>query len=426
MAAGRRSTKRASATAGLLAPFALTPLALAPLSAYLGLVTAAAWVARARGHHQTRIDGEPTTRFIFVVPAHNEEQLIGATLDSLGAVDYPSELFTVDVVADHCTDRTVEIAKRRGVNVHEHDDPEPAGKGPAMQWLLARLDTAARPYDVAVVIDADSLVNREFLRILDAHFRRGAQAVQAYYSVRDPGDSAHAGLRSAALSLRHYLRPLGRTELGASCGLYGNGMAFTAGLLRQRSWSEHLTEDLEFQQDLLLDGLLVEFAPDAVVTAEMPASLEGAQTQNERWERGRVDLARRYVPRLVRVARGERGRRRVASIDAAADLVVPPLSVLVAAAGATAGVSWLIHAWRPSRASRIGSWVAGATCATIVIHLFSGLRLSKAPRAVYLSLLRAPRMVVWKVVLWARMLIRPGEVKWVRTERVAESEASAR
>jgi cellulose synthase/poly-beta-1,6-N-acetylglucosamine synthase-like glycosyltransferase len=400
----------------------LAPLALAPLSAYLGLVTGAAWISRARGHHLTRTVGDPSTRFTFVVPAHNEEQLIGTTVASLSAVDYPPDLFTIAVVADHCTDRTVEIARSHGAVVHEHVDPEPAGKGPAIQWLLDRLRTAERPYDVAVVIDADSIVNRGFLRVLDARFRRGAEVVQAYYSVRDPGDSTHAALRSAALSLRHYLRPLGRTELGASCGLYGNGMAFTSRALSRRRWSEHLTEDLEFQQELVLDGLLVDFAPDAVVSAEMPDSLEGAQTQNERWERGRVELARRYVPRLLRMSARERGRRRVALVDAAADLLVPPLSVLVAAAGATAATSWLIEVARPSRLSRLGSRVSAATCITIAVQLFSGLRLAGAPRAVYVSLLGAPRMIVWKVGLWGRMLVRPGDVKWVRTARVAEGQ----
>jgi hypothetical protein len=203
-------------------------------------------------------------------------------------------------------------------------------------------------------------------------------------------------------------------------------MAFTSHLLRRRRWTEHLTEDLEFQQELVLDGLLVDFAPDAVVSAEMPASLDRARTQNERWERGRVQLARQYVPRLLRAANRERGRRTVVLIDAAADLLMPPLSVLVAAAGVTSAASWLIDAARPSRSSRVGSWVSGATCTTIAVHVFSGLRLARAPRAVYLSLLRAPRMVVWKVVLWSRMLIRRGDVDWVRTARLAETEGVSR
>ena len=42
--------------------------------------------------------------------------------------------------------------------------------------------------------------------------------------------------------------------------------------------------------DRVLDGYDVAYVPDAVVLAEMPTTLEQATSQNERWERGRIDL----------------------------------------------------------------------------------------------------------------------------------------
>ena len=146
---------------------------------------------------------------------------------------------------------------------------------------------------------------------LERQLAAGALVVQGQYRVRDSGASPAAGLRAIALALRHHLRPLGRTALGGSSGLYGNGMAFRSSVLRGRSWSNHLTEDLELQMELLLDGIPVAYAPDAVVEAAMPSTLEASATQNERWERGRVELARRYVPRLLRRAIEQSGRARV-------------------------------------------------------------------------------------------------------------------
>ena len=58
------------------------------------------------------------------------------------------------------------------------------------------------------------------------------RAIQAYYSVLNASDSPVAALRYAALSAVHYLRPLGRAVLGLSCGLKGNGMCFSADVLR--------------------------------------------------------------------------------------------------------------------------------------------------------------------------------------------------
>ena len=80
-------------------------------------------------------------------------------------------------------------------------------------------------------------------------------------------------------------------------------MAFTRRALTVGTWSNHLTEDIELQMELLFAGILVAYAPTAVVEAEMPATLQAAVTQNERWERGRLQLAKRYVPTLLRARR---------------------------------------------------------------------------------------------------------------------------
>jgi hypothetical protein len=56
----------------------------------------------------------------------------------------------------------------------------------------------------------------------------------------------------------------------------------------------------------------------------------------------------------------------------------------------------------------------------LVVHVLSGLVLAEAPAAVYRSLLRAPGLVLWKVRLWARMVVRPGAEGWARTAREPE------
>jgi len=368
-----------------------------------------------------RAHGLATTRFAIVVPAHDEEAVIGDTLQAMANLDYPSERYGVHVVADHCTDRTVEIAKAAGAEVHEHIGAA-RGKGPALQWATTPLLGAAGAppaADVFVIVDADTIVDPGFLIALDRRFAAGAPAVQGQYRVRHPGGSTGAGLRAAALALRHHLRPLGRTTLGASSGLYGNGMAFTADVLRRRTWTDHLTEDIEFQMELLLEGTLVAYAPDAVVEAEMPATLAGAQTQNERWERGRIDLARRYVRRLARLAAEDRSRR-VAAVDGVLDNLVPPVSVLAAATGGIAVTGSAVALARGTGWRRSG-WVL---VAALTGHVVSGLVLARAPLAVWRSLAHAPNMALWKVRLWLRMLVRPGSVGWVRTQRAAEGTPS--
>jgi cellulose synthase/poly-beta-1,6-N-acetylglucosamine synthase-like glycosyltransferase len=382
---------------------------------YLGLLTVAAWLSSARRRPAAN---ETRVRFAILVPAHDEEEVIGAALAGLAALAYPADRFTVHVVADHCTDATVLLAKEAGVDVRERSSGD-RGKGPALQWalgqLLAEADAGGRAFDAVVIIDADTVVDTQFLTAAAARFVAGDTVVQGQYRVRDPGQSTATALRAAALSVRHHLRPLGRTTLGGSCGLFGNGMVFATDLLRTREWTDHLTEDIELQNELLLDGVRVAYEPAAVVEALMPTTLDAARTQNERWERGRIELARRFVPPLSALAIRDRSRR-VMAADAVLDHLVPPLSVLAAATTATAvagtTAAWLRGSRRPAR----GWGLVGV----LAVHVASGLVLAKAPMAVYRSLLHAPAMVAWKVRLWCRMLLRPGAEGWARTTRTAE------
>src|SRR5205085_1359385 len=150
--------------------------------------------------------------------------LIRRVAGSLQAVDYPAELYCLHVIADNCSDRTAQLALSLGARVYERNDPSLRGKGYALRWLFGRLLADAASGDVFVIVDADSLVNRGFLRALDRRLSAGAVAIQAYDTVLNMEASWGTALRYVAFALLHYLRPLGRKWFGGSAGLKGNGM----------------------------------------------------------------------------------------------------------------------------------------------------------------------------------------------------------
>lgn len=59
-------------------------------------------------------DHDPQMRFLVLVPAHNEEAVIADIIDNLEHMEYPRELYDFYILADNCTDRTVEVARRMG------------------------------------------------------------------------------------------------------------------------------------------------------------------------------------------------------------------------------------------------------------------------------------------------------------------------
>jgi cellulose synthase/poly-beta-1,6-N-acetylglucosamine synthase-like glycosyltransferase len=336
----------------------------------------------------------------------------------MAALDYPADRYSVHVVADNCTDRTVEIARGAGADVHDRHDLHSPGKGPALQWLMARLwERGDRP-DAVVFVDADTTIDAGFLDAVDRHLAAGADVVQGHYAVRGVEDSPVVAFRAAALAARTFLRPLGRVAIGGSAGLHGNGMVFRRAVMERHRWSNHLTEDVELSLDLLLDGVKVGFADDARIEAEMPTSLAASRTQHERWERGRVQTAQAYVPALARrsVAGGPAGR--VAYADALLDQAVPPFSIVVASTSLWMVVATLRLVLQPgSRRRRRDATAAALSIAMQTWFVYSALRLTHAPAHVYRSLLGAPRQVAWKLRLWLRIVRRPHLVGWTRTTR---------
>lgn len=394
---------------------------LAGLVGYLVLLTAVSW--RAPRQTKARID-DATNRFLILVPAHNEERLLPTLLANLQQVDYPKHLYAVHVVADNCTDNTAGIVQQSGAFVHERFNSELRGKGYALQWLLQRLWQAEEPHDAILILDADSSISPNFLRVMDARLARGERVIQSYYAVRDPEQSWSVSLRYVALALLHYLRPLGRMVLGGSTGLKGNGMVFAADILKKHEWSASITEDIEFHMALVLDGERVMFAPDAVVEAEMPQDLSGSQTQNTRWERGRLQMAQTYVPKLLQaswkaVRVGEYGRAYLL-FDAIMEHIIPPFSILVGLSGLGFVASILLFAFDPAHRQNIGliNLVLGsANMIGQLVYIFYGLYLVRASKQIYRALLYAPGFVLWKIWLYIRILLGRDKDGWVRTAR---------
>lgn len=79
-------------------------------------------------------------KFLIILPAHNEENVIGNLINSLKEVDYPKDLYDITVLVDNCTDNTEKIAKDAGVNtfVRVEEDPKKRTKGYALQNIYVQ------------------------------------------------------------------------------------------------------------------------------------------------------------------------------------------------------------------------------------------------------------------------------------------------
>jgi hypothetical protein len=373
---------------------------------YLLLLLAGAALGRRRSLPAAAAN--PRLRFAILVPAHNEEEGIGATLDSLRRLEYPADRFDIVVIADNCRDRTAARARAAGALVYERHDPERRGKGHALAYGLDRLRAEGDGIDAVAVVDADCRVSANLLTALEARLRLGAAAAQADVVVANPDASWSSALRYAGFALMSTVRRLGKDRLGLSCGLHGTGMAFSAATLDRVPWQAvSLIEDSEQHLRLVMAGGRVAFAPEAWVRTAMPTSLRQAQQQQMRYEGGKRELVQNWTPRLVR--EGIR-RRDLAWLHAGLEPLVPPQALLLAANLALAVVTAMLR-------SRVGLITAVANLLGQGGYVLGGLLLVRAPATVYRALAFAPVLVVWKLGLHGRLLLGRGARDWVRGPR---------
>ena len=244
-------------------------------------------------------------------------------------------------------------------------------------------------------------------------FESGASAVQGESLLAEDGSPA-ASLRAAAFLLVNRVRPAGRSALGLPCDLTGNGMLLSSELLRAHPWDAFTSaEDLEYTVNLRLAGVRPVFAGGAILHSPSAPSAEAATHQQLRWEGGKLHVAKKQLPRLVREGLRRRDGR---LLGAAFDLAVPPLGLLSAGAIAATIVGTPLVALGALPPWSLGSWLAALVA--IPVYVLLGLRSARAPRSAYRSLARAPWFVIRKA-LTAHRLVRFDAETWVRTDRGA-------
>ena len=364
------------------------------------LLTAAGLLPRAK---LPAVAADKPLRLAVVTPAHNEEQGLPVTIDSLLACDNPLPAGDLFVIADNCDDNTAEVARELGCSVLERQDKTQRGKGYALNFAFNEL--LQKDYDAFVIVDADTRVQSNFLDSFRQLFAAGGDAGQCAYLVGNAEVSFRARLMHIAFLAFNYLRPLSRHNLGLSAGILGNGFALSRTCLREIPYdSFSIVEDLEYHTRLVRAGKRVRFLAHTTVWSDMPATGEEAQSQRERWEGGRFRVILDHAPRLF----GDilrHGRLRL--VEPLLELLLLPLTyhVLLLLILIFISTGWLTV------------YAVGALL-LIFLHVVVAMLRGRASLDDWKALASAPFYMLWKLVNLGSILKAAGKgTDWKRTSR---------
>jgi len=238
-----------------------------------------------------------------LVPAHNEEAVIGGSLGALLAVDYPADRLTITVVNDRSTDGTRPIvdayaAAYPGRITPFHRGEGTPGKAAALVDAMARVDA-----EIVLVFDADYLPGRDLVKRLAAPF---ADPEVGCVMGRVVPVNTDANLLTRLLDLErtggYQVDQQARMNLGL-VPQYGG----TVGGVRREAleavggWNpDTLSEDTDATCRLLTGGWKVAYVNRAECYEESPETWPARIRQIQRWARGHTDVARRFTLPIVK------------------------------------------------------------------------------------------------------------------------------
>jgi biofilm PGA synthesis N-glycosyltransferase PgaC len=259
------------------------------------VVTAGGWIAGGLifRFFDEENDGEPPAGgwpgVTVLIPAYNEERVIGTTVSAALAVDYPE--LEVLVLDDGSGDGTAEVAASAGGGDPRLEivrDPVNRGKAEQLNVGFRR----AR-HELVVVTDADTHVHPQALRLLVSRLERSplivAVAGGPHVTNRRNLLSAMQVLEAAAIIglIRRTQAVPGTVGVVAGVlGLFRRSAVLAVGGYQGRM----ATEDIDLSWRLLLAGWHTTYEPRALVGMEVPTTLRALWAQRRRWARGQGEV----------------------------------------------------------------------------------------------------------------------------------------
>ena len=226
-----------------------------------------------------------------LIPARNEEIVIGQTLESMLRLEYPAEKLKIIVVNDGSTDRTKEIIEeyqRRDSRVELYDVPKgEGGRGKSRALNLALRQVTS---DVIAVYDADNTPDRSALKYLVAqlllHPELGA-VLGKFRTVNKNATLLTRFINIETLSFQSMLQA-GRWQMHNIATIPGTNFVVRTSLVRELGgWDENaLTEDSELSIRIIQHGYKIKFIPYALTFEQEPQEWRVWVRQRMRWVRG--------------------------------------------------------------------------------------------------------------------------------------------
>lgn len=230
-----------------------------------------------RIHYQ---DFEQYSKIAVLVPAYKEDSIILSTANSYSGVNYPADRFEVIVIADSLQPETLNALRASAINVI----PVSFDKSTKARSLNEAFRQLPDTFDIAIISDADNVVEPDFLLKVNKAYFDGAMVMQAQRVAKNL-DTPFSILDTANEIIGNHLYRKGANAIGLSSSMIGSGMAFHYPLIKQvmQEISAIGGFDKVLQLRMIAYGQKIHYLEDAIIYDEKVESSADFSNQRRRW-----------------------------------------------------------------------------------------------------------------------------------------------
>jgi len=231
-------------------------------------------------------------KYGIIIPARNEEKVVGNLIKSIQKNNYPQDKLHIFVIAHNCTDKTASISRKLGATVYEYNNEKENTMGYAFKYLFKKIeeDYKTSNYDGFFLFNADNILSEDYFEKMNNAFEfyKGKNVITSCRNSKNFGTNIISALYGLYFMSGCRLECRGRSALGCSTRVQGTGYVINSDIVKDGWKYVTLTEDWEFSADQILQGRKIVYCDDAVFYDEQPLTIKIMLRQRLRWARGHL------------------------------------------------------------------------------------------------------------------------------------------
>ena len=224
------------------------------------------------------------SHFTILIPARNEEEVIKDAIQSFKRQKYPKDNYEIIVVINNTTDNTLGVCNAEGVR-SILCERKIKNKGDALKEAFDRLKKEKT--DAYIIMDADNVVNDEFLGEMNKSLNEGTLVAKSSMDIKAKENTWVSSSYAIYFFIQSILYSIPRNNIGASCAINGTGIMIKKEVIDKFGFNVRtITEDLEFMTLCALNNIKIKFVEGAICYAEHPSDFKVSMIQRRRWTKG--------------------------------------------------------------------------------------------------------------------------------------------